>query len=247
MNTQQVIRISLSLCFILTSMALAPLAHADRFESDSYVIQFGNFNITAGEKSSASYNVTDTVGQTGAGPYGEYGVSNYFVGGGFQYIYQIDEFFFQISKLNIDFGTLTPGVHATDSHTLTITTRNQGYQVYAFEEHPLRHSEGVYSIPDTTCDASTCDETTAGIWTNQSIAGFGFNMTGNDIPSDFVNSTYFRQFADNSTAEPMQVVMSSSSIANNRQATVTYKAGISGNQAAGNYATAVVYVAVPEY
>ena len=247
MNSSRLIRIGISLLFILISMGLAPLAQAERFESDSYIIQFGNFNMTAGEKSSASYNVTDTVGQTGAGPYGEYGVSSYFIGGGFQYIYQIDEFFFQISKLNIDFGTLTPGIHATDSHTLTISTRNQGYRVYAFEEHPLRHSGGLYTIPDTTCDAANCDETTAGIWTTQNIAGFGFNMSGDDIPTDFVNSTYYRQFADDSTAETMQVVMSSSNIANNRQSTVTYKAGIAGNQAAGNYETAVVYVAVPEY
>lgn len=247
MTRHQLSRIAISVFFILVSMGLAPLAQAERFESNSYVIQFGNFNMTAGEKSSASYNVTDTVGQTGAGPYGQYGVSNYFVGGGFQYIYQIDQFSFIISKLNIDFGTLTPGIHATDSHTLTVTTRNQGYRVYAFEQHPLRHSQGVYTIPDTTCDAGTCSQTTAGIWTNQSISGFGFNMSGHDVPADFVNSTYFRHFADNSVAEPMQIVMSSTNIANNRQATVTYKAGIAGSQAAGKYETAVVYIAVPQY
>lgn len=247
MSTHQSIRVVFFVVLVASFLASISPAVAERLESNSYVIQFGNFNMTAGEKSSASYNITDTVGQTGAGPYGQYGVSGYFLGGGFQYIYQIDEFFFRISKLSIDFGTLTPGIHSTDSHTLTISTRNQGYRVYAYEEHPLQHSSGNYQIPDTTCDAGSCSESTAAIWTNQNTAGFGFNMTGNDIPAGFVNSTYFRQFANRAASEPMQVVMSSNTISNNRQATVTYKAGISGSQAAGNYETSIVYVAVPEY
>ena len=221
---------------------------ADRLESDSYVIQFGNFNITSGEKSSASYNLTDTVGQTGAGPFGAYGSSSYFVGSGFQYIYQIDAFRFALSQTSIDLGVLTPGSHNTASHTLTITTRGAGgYTVYAYEEHPLRHSSGAYTIPDTTCDAGTCDQTAAGIWTTQTVPGFGFNMSGHDVPADFTSTDYFRQFADRSTSEEMQTVMSSSNIANQRQSTVTYKAGVSGTQAAGNYETGIVYVAVPGF
>jgi hypothetical protein len=233
--------------FILSAAIAAQPTLAERLESDSYVIQFGNFNMTAGEKSSASYNVTDTVGQTGAGPYGEYGVSNYFIGGGFQYIYQIDEFYFQISKIFIDLGQLSSTVHNSDSHTLTVSTRNAGYTVYAYEEHPLQHSSGLYTIPDTTCDSGTCDETTAALWQTQTIPGFGFNMTGQGVPLDFVNANYYRQFADNSNAEPMQVVMSSPNVAFKEQSTVTYKAGISGSQASGRYETAVVFVAVPSY
>lgn len=224
------------------------LVNAERLESDSYVITFGNFNVTSGEKESASYKVTDTVGQTGAGPYGEYGTSTYFVGSGFQYIYQIDTFSFQISKTLINFGELIENTHNTDSHTLTITTKGAGgYSVYAFEEHPLRQQQGSEEIPDTTCDSGTCSHTAAAVWTNQSIAGFGYNMSGNDIPANFIDNTYFKSFADNESADPMQVVMSSDNIANQRQATVTYKAGIGDYQASGNYETAVVYVAVPGY
>lgn len=238
----------LTLCFVfLVAVTTAAPVLAERLESESYIIQFGNFNMTAGEKSSDNYNVTDTVGQTGAGPYGEYGVSNYFVGGGFQYIYQIDEFFFQISKIYVDLGELSASQHNTDSHTLTISTRNAGYTVYAYEQHPLQHSSGLYTIPDTTCDAGTCDQTTAALWQNVNIPGFGFNMTGDDVPLDFVNADYYRQFADDSNAEAMQVVMSSPNVSSNRQSVVHYKAGILGNQAAGRYETAVVFVAVPSY
>jgi hypothetical protein len=224
------------------------LVNAERLESNSYVITFGNFNVTSGEKSSASYNVTDTVGQTGAGPYGEYGSSTYFVGSGFQYIYQIDDFSFQISKTLINLGEIEVDTHATDSHTLTITTRGAGgYSVYAYEEHPLRQAQGSEEIADTTCNAGSCTHTSAAVWTDQSIAGFGYNMSGNDIPSNFLDNTYFKSFADNESADPMQIVMSSNNIANERQSTVTYKAGVGGVQASGNYETSVVYVAVPGY
>ncbi len=233
---------------VLSFLSFATPTLADRLESDSYVIQFGNFNTTSGSKSSASYNLTDTVGQTFAGPFGEYGSSSYFIGAGFQYIYQIDDFSFTISDLGIDLGTLSTGSHSTDSNDLTITTRGGGgYTVYAYETHPLQHSDGVTEIPDTTCDTASCDETDADPWTNTSIPGFGFNSDGDDTPADFVDSTYFRQFADISNAETMQAVMSSSNIANERSTTITYKAGISGSQGAGTYTTSIVYVAVPGY
>lgn len=223
-------------------------AQAERLESDSYIIQFGTFNISAGEEGSASYKVTQTVGQMAVGPYGQYGSSSYFVGSGFQYIYQIGAFEFVISDVDIDLGLLIAGVHNTASHNLTISTRGaNGYTIFAYELRPLRHQNGLTEIPDTTCDASDCDETGATVWSDQDIPGFGFNMSGTDIPADFVDSTYFRQFADDSGAENMQVVMESDNIAKNNQSTVTYKAGVSGSQASGYYQTGVVYVAVPGF
>lgn len=246
---QKLAHIFVWMCVVIGGFLLKTTpAMAENMTSDSYVIQFGNFNITAGEKNSSGYHLTDTVGQTGAGPFGQYGSSSYFVGSGFQYIYQIDAFKFTISDLSIDLGILTPGVHNIGSHSLAITTRGgYGYTIYAYEIHPLEHSSGLVQINDTTCDAGTCDETTAQTWIDENIPGFGFNINGDDIPSDFTNTNYFRQFADNSTAEPMKVVMSSPNIANNKNATVTYKAGATGSLAAGDYQTGVVYVAVPGF
>ncbi len=45
----------------------------------------------------------------------------------------------------------------------------------------------------------------------------------------------------------MQVVMSSSNVAQDQSATVTYKAGVDAQQAAGRYQTGIVYVAVPGF
>lgn len=239
--------------FLLSSLLiLSPLlitqASAENLESPSYIIQFGNFNITSGEKSSDSYTVTDTVGQMGAGPFGQPGSSTYFLGSGFQYIYPLNQFRFEISKLNIDLGLLTPLSHNTDSHTLLVRSPGTGgYLVYAYQLHPLRLVNGTAIIPDTTCDNNDCDETVAAEWQNQDIGGFGFNIAGDDVWSDFLSTDYFRQFANNSTNEPMQPVMGTTGVAIDRVTTVTYKAGLFGNEAAGQYETAVVYIAVPAY
>ena len=234
---------------ILGILFFTKQALAERMESESYIIQFGNFNMGSGEQSSTNYKLTETLGQIAAGPYGQYGSSSYFVGSGFQYIYQIRQFRFTISKTSIDLGILTPNAHNTDSHNLSISTRGSGYVIYTYEARPLTLiTDNNTTIPDTTCDDGTCDETQANTWVNQSIGGFGFNVSGDNVASDFVNQNYFRQFADRSAGETMQTIMSSNSIAVNDQATVTYKAGLtSGSQAAGIYTTYVAYVAVPTY
>lgn len=221
---------------------------AETLQSDTFIIQFGNFNVTSGEKFNENYSVTDTVGQMGAGPYGEIGNSTYFVGSGFQYIYPLERFQFVISKLDINLGQLTAFAHNTDTNTLTITAPTAGgYQIYAYEQHPLKLTNGTATIADTTCNNGDCDETTATLWTNTSVGGFGFNVNGNDAPADFTTSNYFRQFANNATSEPMQVVMSNNGYTVNSSATVTYKAGLFGSEASGTYQTAIIFVAVPSY
>jgi hypothetical protein len=238
----------LPIFFTLAASLIPTPATAERLESSSYIIQFGNFNVTSGEKSNANFKVTDTVGQTGDGPYGVYGSSNYFVGSGFQYIYQIGEFAFSISDLNINFGELGINTFATDSNVLTVSTRGGGgYTVYAYEQHPLRHTDAVTPIVDTTCDNADCTQIVAKTWVNATKNGFGFNMNGSDVPSDFISTNYFRQFADNSLSEAMQPVMSSTSAVVNHQATANYKVAVSANQKAGNYQTHIIFVAVPGY
>lgn len=75
------IKLLVSAIFLLTC---AKTVSADNMSSDSYYLQFGTFNMTSGTKTSGSYQVTDTVGQTGPGFYGGSGQD---VKSGFQYIY----------------------------------------------------------------------------------------------------------------------------------------------------------------
>lgn len=249
------------LLFLVVGFLLSPpLSLAERLISESYVIQFGNFNMGAGKREGTLYNVSYTLGQTAAGPYGDYGPSgsNYFVGAGFQYIYQIGEFAFSISDTDLDLGILTPGVHNSVNNTLTISTRGAGgYKVYAYEQYRLALQGGVAWIPDTDCDTGyTCTVSNAKPWIDQSIPGFGFNAQGDTVSSDFTalgnldcstDSECFRPFADASQGGSMQVVMSDTSIAKNEQALITYKVGIEPTQTAGQYETGIVYVAVPGY
>ncbi len=231
--------------FILCLYALMPLCpKAVNMSSDSYQIQWGNINIGGGRKSSDSYTVTDTIGQNAPGLYSS---SGYKVRSGFQYIYSIVPFSFTISDLEINLGSLTPGTTAVDTNQLTVSAGGAGgYQVLAFEDHPLR-SETDIDIPDTTCDTDACDEADADPWVNSDEYGFGFNINGDDTPADFVDTTYYRQFADDEANETHQSVMIGTSVSESSQATVTYKANVSASQATGNYETSITYVAVPSY
>jgi hypothetical protein len=213
-------------------------------KSDNFEIQLPNLNSGAGIPSSTNYKTKSTIGQTAPGLFSSTG---YRVKSGFQYVGSIIPFSFSISKLAIAFGSLTPQTPATDSHTLTVSAGGAGgYQVLASENYPMTIVSGSTTIPDTLCD-TTCSETTAAVWTSTSKYGFGFNMTGNDIPTDFTNSTYFRQFANRAGAETPKAVMSSVYVGRTRIATVTYKVNIAGTQAAGNYQNIVTYTAVPSF
>jgi len=237
------------------------LIKAERLTSDSYIIQFANFNMGAGKFDPGTlYNVSYTLGQTAAGPYGKFGEgeeSYYFIGAGFQYIYQIGEFKFTISDIDIDLGTLTPGAHNTGNNTLTISTRGAGgYTIYTYEQHPLTHRGGLDFIPDTECDVGyTCDPENAKPWLMENVEGFGFNAAGDSVAEDFTSANpvcitdteCFRPFADVSGGGVMKPIMGSDNIARAEQATITYKAGISGAQAAGHYETSIIFVAVPGY
>jgi len=72
-------------------------------------------------------------------------------------------------------------------------------------------------------------------------------MSGNDIPSDFLNNTYFRPFPDRQENETPSVVMSSTNVGKNRQATMTFKVNISPIQPAGKYQTIINFVATPSF
>lgn len=222
-------------------------AHAANLSSDSYQIQMGNLNMGAGLPSSDSYNLGVTGGQTAPGLYESNG---YKVMAGFWYIKTIIPFAFTISDLSIDFGTLTAGSPTTSQNMLSVSAGGAGgYQVTARENDTLKTSGGTASIPDTTCDggADTCTETTAKPWTDDTKYGFGYNMTGNDVPATFVDSTYYRPFPSLAGNEDPAIVMESSAVGRDRVGTVTYKVNISGSQAAGDYANYIIFVATPKY
>lgn len=218
---------------------------AENFTSASFKIDFGNLNLTGGDKTSPSFNLTDTVGQNAPG---QYDGNTFTLKSGFQYIYDtLSPFKFSISDLDIPFGTLTPGIGTSATNILTITTPyGAGYDILAVENHPLWNQ---YSqpIPDTTCDTGTCTQSVSAPWINSDTYGFGFKALGAGTSTIFTNPNHFRQFADANTGEPPQIIATETISVKDRPTTVTYKVNISNLQAAGSYQNGVIFIAVPKY
>lgn len=235
----------LSLVFLFSMhYSLFPIFAQERVESTNYRIIFPNLNSGAGIPTSTNYSLNSTLGQTGPG---EYSSSGYKVRAGFQYINSIIPFSFTVSDIQKNFGTLTPNTPSTSTSTITVSAGGAGgYSVKASENNPLMTADSADIIIDTLCD-TTCSETTAGVWTSASKYGFGFNMTGDDIPGDFTDSTYYRQFADRSNSEIAQIIMSSGNVGRSRTSTITYKMNIGTTQPAGIYRNVIMYTAIPSY
>ena len=238
--------ISFIIISLIFTFGFPDFALADNLISPNFQIKMGTINITGGEKSSASYKVTDTVGQTFQGQFDSAGFT---IKAGFQYIYSRIPFTFTISNLDLNFGSLVPGTPSLLTNILTVTTGSAfGYSVKALEDHPLRLINGATTIPDTSCDlALTCTQTDATPWTTGTAYGFGYNVQGTDVDTvDFVNNSYFRPFPIQNLDLPA-TIMSRSGIATDSAATVTYKINISGSQAAGTYQNNIQYIAIPAF
>ena len=156
---------------------------------------------------------------------------------------------FSISDLDLNFGPLVPNVGSTVTNTITISTPTaHGYDILAIASHPLKTIGGNSTIPDTKCNAGlNCSESQSKKWDENNAYGFGFNATGVGTSNYFTDSTYYRQFADNSLNETPQIIMSEDIPVENHSSLVTYKINISPMQAAGTYQNSINFIAVPKY
>ena len=219
---------------------------AQTFDSNSFHIEFGNFNMTGGKKTSSTYTLTDSVGQNAPG---QYDGAGYTVKAGFQYIYDNTiPLSFAINNLDLFFGNLVPNIGSTVTNTLTTSTPTaHGYDVLTAANHPLKTIGGNSTIPDTKCDSGTCSESTSDVWTSNSVYGFGLNASGDGTSTFFTDSTYFRQFADNSAGETAKIVMSENTPVEDSITNITYKVNISPNQTEGTYQNSINFIMVPKY
>jgi len=235
--------IILHLFIYLFSYSTKVLA-APSMSSDNYQIDWPNLNMGAGLPDSNSYNLGVTTGQIAPGLYSSAG---YKVRAGFQYIHSIIPFTFKIDKISVDFGSLTVGVGSTDTIALEVNCGSAGgYSVTAQENNSLT-STAASTILDTTCDPSdACTEVDAGTWTSNSTYGFGFSMSGADVPNEFSGGKY-KQYADISGAETPQAVMSGTNVGIGKTASMTLKVNVSGTQAAGVYENILTFIATPTY
>jgi len=246
--------------------------HAVNMDSGKYKIQFGNLNIGGAkmtDPADSTYNLTSTLGQTAAGQFQSNG---FIVKAGFQYIYTTIPFTFSVSNTHVDLGSVMPNSPVTSPITLTVSFGGAGqYVVTAGEEGPMKNFSG-FPVTDTACNGGidTCTETLAKPWTSSAAYGFGYSMTGTDVPADFADATYFRPFADLLAAEPPATVMQSTNVTEDttptpnpsptaapvltgtprqmtHQSTLTFRMNVSPLQATGNYQTVIHFVATPSF
>jgi hypothetical protein len=160
----------------------------------------------------------------------------------------------------VPFGTLaTTNAFNKACQDLGVSTNaTSGYNLTGEESTNLRTTGGV-NIPDTTCDGSSCSESTFGAWTTATNNGFAH--TCRDLVNTACASGYdsagqfrYRQFACKGTdpqcdpgtgTETQQTIMSAASPANGDSSRIHYKLTVSPVQQAGDYTTLVTYVATP--
>jgi hypothetical protein len=217
-------------------------------ESNSYKITWPNLNSGSATPSAGSYKMGVTMGQIAPGLYE--GNSLYNIKSGFQYIHSIVPFTFTLDKFSIDFGSLEPLTAKTDTIGITVTVGSAGgYSIRTQENKALTSTSGS-TIIDTLCDASDCDQDGASTWENANTRGFGFNMTGDDIPSDFSGGKY-RQFANATVPEdPVEIMGNTPSetlTPGTKNATMTLKVNVLGTQEAGVYENMITFTALPTY
>jgi len=224
--------------------------------SDNYEITWPNLNMAAGGSTSPGYKMGITAGQTSPGLYS----NGYKIRAGFQYIHSIIPFSFQISTQSLAFGDINPEV-LTNNQSLTLTVNSGsagGYQVTVWENDELT-STALSTIPDTACDpADTCTQNNSGTWTQTTTYGFGYNMTGTDIPNNIPSESFtgskYKRFANaaNIPAESPVKIMGKTPIeghvaGKDKTATMNARINISNIQAAGTYRNILTFTAIPTY
>jgi len=238
---------------ILSSLLLKETKAQSSLKSPNYEITWPNLNMVGGNTTSPGYKMGVTGGQTAPGLYESTG---YKIRAGFQYIHSIIPFSFRISALALNFGTINPEV-LTNNQSLTLTVNSGsagGYQVQVQENDELT-STALSTIPDTSCDpVDTCDyQSNAGTWTQNTTYGFGYKMTGTDVPSEFTGGK-FKRFANASnspTENPTKVMgltpLEEHEAGRNKIATMSARINIDNIQAAGVYQNILTFTALPTY
>lgn len=235
--------------FLICVFCFARVSLAANLKSDSYQIDMGNVNMGAGNPVSGSYKLGITMGQNAPATYESNG---YTIRAGFQYIHSIIPFTFSLSDISLDFGSLTPDVLTNEqSTTLKVNSGSAGgYQVTVQENDPLT-SGGASTIADTTCDGGdTCTHVDAGTWAQTSTYGFGYTISGDDVPAEFSGSKY-KNFADVPGDTPQRVmgktVAEGHEAGRSKTATMSARINISTIQAAGRYQNILTFIATPTY
>jgi len=151
----------------------------------------------------------------------------------------------------VPLGSLSISSFTDAVQQLTVSTNAQnGYVVTAVEDDQLSiDGEGSIEIPDLSGGAT--DSSTD--WTSTSTKGFGYSLENVDAASvafqynDSGGTFQARQFPATADSESPVTIFSSTTVADNQDVYVCYRAVISATQQAGNYENAITYRATATF
>lgn len=150
--------------------------------STNYKIDADVIGVAGGLGTSASYKLTDTIGEPVIG-IGQ--STNYQMQAGFWYMVNFI-ISLQVDSNTVNLGNLTPGTPVTGESVLTVATDSWGgYDLLASQNHQMTHSDTVTTIPNYSCDiASPC------LWSG---AGLGFTVkSGTRVESKWGTTPNFK-------------------------------------------------------
>lgn len=97
---------------------------------------------------------------------------------------------------SVPFGFISPNTFYQGCQDLSVSTNALGgYSLTVQEKYAMRTANGLYTIPDTTCDAGNCSVVTATTWVTPTKYGLGhtwWNVSGSDCNASYLNGTKFK-------------------------------------------------------
>jgi hypothetical protein len=169
----------------------------------------------------------------------------------------------------VPLGSLNISAFTNAAQALSVSTNApNGYAVTTVENDQLGRNGGVCTgdntgvncIPDSVGDGSAMSHTAPAKWSLGTVKGFAYSLhevnTTGALP-DFTYQTNsgncdgtdycFKQFADAEDGQSSQRIFSSTTVADNDNVFVCYKAIIAATQAAGEYSNYLTYTATATF
>jgi hypothetical protein len=153
---------------------------------------------------------------------------------------------------SVPFGFISSNTFYQGCQDLTVSTNALGgYSLTVQEKYAMQTANGLYTIPDTTCDAGNCTVATATTWVTPTKYGLGhtcWNVSGSDCSSSFSNGTKFRPLGNIAagTATTVPIMANTGPVASST-GRAKYRLSASPSQAPGAYATVIMYTLTPTY
>lgn len=136
----------------------------------------------------------------------------------------------------------------TDSIKIEVFPSEFAYEVTVLQEYPLRGSSK-NTISNTRCDNENapCNISLAKRWSSDRSYGFGYSLSGDDIPNDFLSQDFYRVFPNDSSDQPSMTIMSAIHAESKRESHMRFKLNIAPSIPEGTYETIIDFVALPDY